>query len=510
LMDWVKDKGGHVVGTLPLLAAFLDGPSYEPSPYSPHSRLFWNELFVDATNNQELSNTPAAQTLIESAEFQQELAELRKLNLVDYRRQMALKRRVLELLAETFFAGKFEQHEAYQRFLREYPAVIDYAEYRAACEKQQSSWMAWSSPQRDGQLTPTDYDQANNQYHLYVQWLAHEQLQSLSQRGREQGQEIYLDLPLGVHPDGYDVWRERDSFALGISVGAPPDIIFTEGQSWGFPPLHPERIRKQGYRYYINGLRNHLKYASLLRVDHVMGLHRFYWVPQGMKATEGVYVTYQAEEFYAIMSLESHRYKSSIVGENLGTVPAYINAAMSRHNLHQLYVVQYELLPDEEKALRKVGTDTLASVNTHDMPPFAAFWQGLDIDDRFDLGILTQQQVDEARLEREAMRNALIKFLQQRELLAADKNEVRDLLRASLKFICGSSSRAALINLEDLWLETLPQNIPGTHRERPNWQPKTRYSLEEFSQLPEVLEILREIDQLRHNGQQRKSKTAKM
>lgn len=509
MIDWLGNQGGRVVGTLPILAAFLDGPSFEPSPYVPVSRLFWNELFVDVTDNQELPRTPSAQQLISSPNFQQELNELRALKMVDYRRQMEIKRRVLEELANTFFAGTIA--EEYRQFLVENPAAEDYAEYRAACEARESTWMAWSAPQRDGHLAAGDYRLANKQYHLYAQWQAHKQLKAISDNGRQRGKEIYLDLPLGVHPDGYDVWRERDSFALGISVGAPPDILFTQGQSWGFPPLHPERLRKHGYRYYIAGLRNHLKYASLLRVDHVMGLHRFFWVPQGFGATEGVYVRYRAEEFYAIMSLESHRYKSSIVGENLGTVPTYINSAMSRHNLHQLYVIQYELVPDAHKALRKVGADTLASVNTHDMPPFSAYWQGLDIADRYDLGILDDDGVEESQREREQMRQALTTFLRQRGLLANDAEDAKAVLRACLNYLAGSPARVALVNLEDLWQETLPQNIPGTHRERPNWQRKTRLGIDEFTADTGIAEILKEVDRLRHaNNIHRKTKTAKI
>jgi 4-alpha-glucanotransferase len=510
LMNWVETKGGHVVGTLPLLASFLDGPSFEPSPYVPASRLFWNELFVDVTRNQELSRSTSAQALINTLDFQQELTALRDLKLVDYRRQMALKRRILEELAKTFFSEITQEHAAFQNFLKECKVAEDYAEYRAACEKKESTWMSWPSPQRDGRLKPDDYDEANKQYHLYAQWLAHEQLKYISDSGRKQGQEIYLDLPLGVHPDGYDVWRERESFALGISVGAPPDLLFTGGQSWGFPPLHPEKLRKQGYRYYIAGLRNHLKYASLLRVDHVMGLHRFYWVPQEMKATDGVYVSYRAEEFYAILSLESHRHKSSIVGENLGTVPSYINSAMTRHNLHQLYVIQYELVPDSKKALRKVSADTLSSVNTHDMPPFAAYWQGLDIDDRFDLGILDERGREEAHQERDQIRKAIVGFLQQRGFLKETSTD-QEVFRACLRFLSESSSRVVLVNLEDLWMETLPQNIPGTHRERPNWQRKAQFQFDEFSEIPEIKDLLREIDQIRHTSKNhKKTKSAQM
>jgi hypothetical protein len=134
-------------------------------------------------------------------------------------------------------------------------------------------------------------------------------------KARAGGTALYLDFPLGVNRDGYDVWRERAIFALDADGGAPPDGLFIKGQNWGFPPLHPEALRRQGYRYYIQCLRHHLRYAGLLRLDHVMGLHRSYWIPRGFAACEGVYVHHRPDEFYAIVSLESHRQRTQIAGE---------------------------------------------------------------------------------------------------------------------------------------------------------------------------------------------------
>ena len=134
-------------------------------------------------------------------------------------------------------------------------------------------------------------------------------------------QKLYLDFPLGVHREGFDVWHFRDSFALEASTGAPPDAFFTQGQEWGFPPLHPARIRQTGYAYFISALRHHLKFSKALRLDHVMGFYRLFWIPRGFSPKEDVYVRYKAEEFLAILTLESRRYNTPIVGEDLGTVP---------------------------------------------------------------------------------------------------------------------------------------------------------------------------------------------
>src|SRR5207244_5679494 len=181
-------------------------------------------------------------------------------------------------------------------------------------------------------------------YHLYAQWTIQEQLQALSERAAARGQFLYLDLPLGIHGAGYDAWRNRNFFVEGVAGGAPPDPVFTKGQNWAFPPMNPESMRLNRYQYVIGYVRNHLRYAKLLRIDHVMGIHRLYWIPDELTGDKGVFVEYPAEELWAILSLESHRYRAGIVGENLGTVPPAVNAAMTKHDIRQMYVVQYEIM----------------------------------------------------------------------------------------------------------------------------------------------------------------------
>ncbi len=179
LTRWVTEQGGGMVATLPLLAAFLDEP-FEPGPYSPASRLFWNEFYLDVNQIPELPRCPAAQRLLGSPDFQAEIQELRQKELVDYPRQMGLKRRVLEELARTFFANPGERGAGFEHFLREHPLAEDYASFRAVGEQRRAPWPAWPAPLRDGVIGPGDYDEAAKRYHLYVQWLADEQLQKLA------------------------------------------------------------------------------------------------------------------------------------------------------------------------------------------------------------------------------------------------------------------------------------------------------------------------------------------
>ncbi len=348
-------------------------------------------------------------------------------------------------------------------------------------------------------LQAGDYDPAARRYHLYVQWLAHEQMASLTNHAARHGVRLYLDLPLGVHRAGYDCWRHQDLFALRASGGAPPDPVFTLGQDWQFAPLHPERSRAQGHAYVIDYLRHHLERTGMLRIDHVMGLHRLYWVPEGLPASQGAYVSYPADELYAILSLESHRYGATIAGENLGTVPPEVNRRLKRHNLCELFVAQYEHQPYPKRSMRRVPARAVASLNTHDMPPFQAYWEGTDLADRHELGWIKLTDVPKERRLRAKVQRALIQMLRHEEWLASRRPEAKDVLRGALAHLSASAAQFVLLNLEDLWLETHSQNVPGTTEERINWRRKTRLSLEQIMEHQDVQELLKLVNRLRRD-----------
>jgi len=438
LMDWVEGMGGDAVGTLPLLSACAPEP-FNPSPYAPCSRLAWNEFYLDVTRAPGFGECPAAGKLLASAEFQAEAGRLRDMPHVDYLRGMELKRRVLEELADAFFRREPAGRGDFLRFVAENPAVGDYARFRAAWEKIKSPWPTWPAPLRNGRLEAGDFDGAAERYHLFVQWALHLQLRELSSGSRKM---LYLDLPLGASYDGYDVWRRRDLFALPVSAGAPPDDFFTRGQDWGFPPLHPERSREDGHAYFRACIANQLRYAGILRIDHVMGLHRFFWIPNGAGPQEGTYVRYPAEELYAVLCLESHRHRARIVGEDLGTVPAYVRPAMARHGLRRIFVVQYGLTPDPGMALEKIPKASLACVNTHDMPPFAAFLDALDVDDRVSLGLLDEKGAHREKNARRDLVRALTEYLRKSGRLPRTGGDPdgETLLRACLNHLAASAA----------------------------------------------------------------------
>jgi 4-alpha-glucanotransferase len=455
------------------------------------SRLVWNELYVD------VEQAPGFEA--SDIKMPEELDTLRRAFLVDYSHLITCKRRVLEDLAERFFANPPEaQQAALQRFLATYPHVEHYAAFRAIGEHLRTPWSAWPTGLRAGRIQAGDYPEANWRYHLFAQWVAHEQLNTLARHCATRDIRLYLDLPLGVHPDGYDVWHKPELFVHGTTTGAPPDALAPQGQNWGFPPLNPHAIRQEEYRYCMAYLRQQMRHTGVLRLDHVMGLHRLFAIPNGFESRQGVYLRYAADELYAILSLESHRHQVTLVGENLGTVPSYVNAAMDRHHLHRMYVLPFETGPAQ--ALRPVPAASVASLNTHDLFPFAAYCQGFDIAYRRDRGLANPDDADHHRRERMAAIDQLHRYFVERGLLPEHASSPDMLLRACLTYLSLSPAHMVLINMEDLWGETQPQNVPGTQDDFPNWQRKARYQIEEWAQQPAIYEILHAVNTLRRQG----------
>ena len=491
LSRWIDSIGGNVIGTLPVMAAFLDYPICEPSPYSPSSRLFWNEFFIDITEVPEFESSAAAQRIANSPAFKRKLASFQSSEFIDYREQWSVRRQVLEAMARDFFAKPSDRYAEFRGFLSARPEVEEYAQFRAMCDATKRSWHTWPDAAKAGRLVASEISPELKSFYLFIQWLAQEQMDAVLATCRESGVKFYLDLPLGVNADGFDAWRYRDFFAPQVSAGAPPDSFFTKGQDWGFAPLHPRRTRELRYKYVIDYLRFQMRHTGLLRIDHVMGLHRLWWVPHGHPASAGAYVSYPAHELYAILSVESHRHKTTLVGENLGTVPPEVNKSMDRHGLRRMYVLQYEQRP--KGPLRPPEKQVVASVNTHDMPSFAAHWNGLDIADRADLGLIPAKQLDTERRVRAALRKCLISFLRKKKLLNTARPSVDQVLDAVLRFLAKGDAETVLVTLEDLWNEERSQNVPGTSTERPNWRRKSRRTLDDLLADKSLAARLREI-----------------
>ncbi len=458
LCEQVERAGGAAVATLPLLAGFMDRP-FEPAPYRPVSRLFWNEVHLAVERVAEFGSCAEAGERWRSSALQDQVARLRMGAEVDYRTLMALKRSVLEPMAECFFdAPGPGRWEAFHSYLEGNDEAEAYARFRAAMESE-----GVGERRRPGGRFQTPAER----YHLYCQWQMEEQLTAAALSSDGSG--LFLDMPVGVHPHGFDTQRWPQLFLHGLSSGAPPDAFFSLGQDWECPPLHPERGRESGHSYFAAALRRQMAHARYLRVDHVMALHRLFVIPVGAEPSAGTYLHYPAEESYAVLALESQRSRTAVVGEDLGTVPVGVRSSMRRHGVSRTWVFQTTLSPRSRTLATTVPAGAVASINTHDMVPLAGFLEGRDIDTRVETGQSTAEEVARARSARARLVTRLTLLLPDHD--GADPLPLR-LLRCALRRMAAGRAALVLVSLEDLLMETEPQNVPGTGPERPNWRRK--------------------------------------
>ncbi len=471
LSRWVIDRGGDLVMLLPLLPTFNREPA-EPSPYAAVSRLFWSELILD----------------LEDAHRPAERPETLDVTRADAEVRAAL-------------AGVPAPD----------PALLDdellrYARFRGAQARLGRNWRDWPAEVRAGAPRPEHVDSDEERFHLVAQTLVRRQLDALRQRLEDDGMRLGLDLAVGIHPDGYDVWSRQGLFAPGMSVGAPPDAGFPSGQDWGFPPVLPEASRREGHRYLAASIAHQAALAGVLRVDHIMALTRLYWIPHGFPKDQGTYVTYPQDELFALLTLESHRHRCEIVGENLGTVPPQIEEALPRHRIRRMYLAQFEAGRAAKPPGRRGGEtpdrriappadDEMALVGTHDTPTLAGWLAGVDIEERVRHGLLA---ADKAPLVRRARGRAARKLAAR---LGCDPSEVRALLGELLEWLGASESPLVVPWLEDLWLEERGVNLPGTtSSERPNWQRPMRPLLDEILTDPAIGEFIERLERARRTA----------
>jgi len=456
LCRWIGRRGGDLVTVLPLSPTFnSDGP--EPSPYSPVSRLFWSELIIDLADRHRPTAAPS------TLDVTQADTEVRA------------------ALANQPVPDPSQLDDELRR----------YARFRGAQKRLGRNWRDWPASARGGAVEPHHVDADEERFHLVAQTVVRRQLRDLRARLDPDGIRLGLDLAVGVHPDGYDPWSRPTLFADGMSVGAPPDAGFPSGQDWGFSPVLPQESRREGHRYLAASIGLQAGLAGVLRVDHIMAWTRLYWIPHGFGLHEGTYVSYPAEELFAILSLESNRHRCEVVGENLGTVPPEINEALPHHRIWGMYLAQFQASGDPHVA---PPTETnVALVGTHDTPTFAGWLAGADIAERVRHGLLAESAVPAVRQERRRAGRRLAKRLER------PVDRPRDLLAALLEWLGGSASPLVIPWLEDLWLETQAVNLPGTRSSvRPNWQRPMRRLLDQVFADPDVEELLDRLNRARH------------
>jgi 4-alpha-glucanotransferase len=277
-----------------------------------------------------------------------------------------------------------------------------------------------------------------------------------------------------------------------MSVGAPPDHGFPSGQDWGFTPVLPEASREEGHQYLAASIAHQAGLAGVLRVDHIMAWTRLYWIPHGFGLHDGTYVSYPAEELFAILTLESNRHRCEVVGENLGTVPREIYEALPRHRIWGMYLAMFQASGGPE--VEPPSPADMALVGSHDTPTFAGWLQGNDIANRVRHGLLDEAQVPGVLEERERAVGWLA------AQLGSTIEDPRAFLTVLLEWLGRSNSPLVVPWLEDLWLEEESVNLPGTPSSvRPNWQRPMRRLLDQIINDPDVDELLRRLDRARRS-----------
>ncbi len=378
--------GGHgidMLATLPLYATFLDEP-FDPSPYSPISRLHWNEAYI-------------ADGVLPAAV----VPDLG--GMVDWR-QVGRRRR--SQLVEAAARADRTLVERLHQFVAAHPDVGAYARFMA------------------------DRDHAGGEMversHVLAQMLCDEQIAAIGSAPGSAG--LSIDVPIGSHPSGFEVWAHPGLFAPGTAVGAPPDTFFVDGQNWGFPPQLPGQMRHTGYALWRQMIEHAGRHAAMLRIDHVMAVHRLWWVPDGCSADRGVYVRYPEREMLALIAASAATADVAVVGENLGTVPPEVGAALDDVGMLGMYEEQFTT---GEPRLAHIPARSVAGVRTHDMAAFAEHVATTDLTDYV------------------------------RNLEANRSRPIGDLFDAVLERLATSDAAMVVADLDDLLDERRPHNLPG-------------------------------------------------
>jgi (1->4)-alpha-D-glucan 1-alpha-D-glucosylmutase len=517
-------RGAGVIGLNPLHALFPHNPAHA-SPYSPSSRLFLNVLYIDVSAVPDALEATDVLATIGSEAFQTALRRAQDAELVDYPAVAKLKFPPLERLYRHFrlrhLTPQTDRGKAFRRFqeaggsrLARHTLFEALQEYFHRKDSKVWGWPVW--PERYRRPDAPDvlaFAQANTErieFYQYLQWQAAQQLEraQADAQALAMGVGIYLDLAISIDRGGAESWANQQLYAVGASVGAPPDEVNLLGQNWGLPPLRPNALEAERYEPFIATLRANMRCSGALRIDHVMGLYRLYWIPPGASAAEGAYVHYPFEDLLTILALESVRNACMVIGEDLGTVPDEV-----RDGLQRARVMSYRVLYFERDAAgvykppEDYPVDALVAVSTHDLATLAGFWEGHDLEVRRALDLFPSEQV---RLEYVANRAVEIEqleaALEREQLLPAKGTDIAArtldpaVAQAIHSYLACTPSRLFVVQLEDVLGVREQANLPGTVEEQPNWRRRLPLALEELECDERFLRTAEALARLRPAG----------
>jgi (1->4)-alpha-D-glucan 1-alpha-D-glucosylmutase len=516
--------GAGIVGVNPLHALFPHAPE-QASPYSPSNRSALNVLYVDVEAVPDFDECAAAQERVRGAEFQATLQRLRESDLVDYAGVARAKLDTLELLYRHFR----EQHllrdslrgKAFRAFQGARGASLRqhalYEALQAHFYRQDRGfwgWPVWPDAYRNPSSPDVERFSTEHlervEYYEYLQWQADLQLGAAHERAHALHLPVglYQDLAVGANPGGAETWINAGVHALEARIGAPPDLLNLKGQDWGLPPTIPRKLMQARYAPFITILRDAMRHAGAIRIDHVMGLMRLFWVPPGAQPKDGTYVLYPFADLLGILALESQRHRCLVVGEDLGTVPDAVRTALA-----SLGVLSYRPLYFERdsqgdfKPPEQYPEQALATISTHDLPTLKGFWLGLDLATRQELDLFPSEELrNQQVLERAQDRVRLLLAMERAGVLPAGASINPAMLTqidpatllAVHRFLARAPSKLMTVQMEDVFEQPEQVNMPGTTEDRyPSWRRKLPVPLDDWLQDFRFLAISRALSEER-------------
>jgi 4-alpha-glucanotransferase len=475
------ERGADYVLVNPLHAA-EPVPPVQPSPYSPSTRRFFNPLYIRVEAIPELAYLkPRRRATIDR--LQEQVQNLNKEGeRLDRNAAFAAKLQALEML---YHARRSPARQAaFDEFCRiSGPGLDDFALWSAIREDLAPGDPLWTDP--DCALGSVAAEALRGKladrigFHRWLQWICDEQLENAQKAARRAGMRLGVvhDLAVGVDLSSADAWTLRDVLAPGISVGAPPDMYNQQGQDWNQPPWHPSRLAEAGYAPFRNMLSTVLRHAGGIRVDHVLGLFRLWWVPAGNSPRDGAYVTYDHDALIGILALEAQRAGAVVIGEDLGTFEPWVRDYLAARGILGTSILWFENDGDSPLPPEQYRTQALASVNTHDLPPTAGYLAGDHVALRSRLGLLERSESEE-RADHVATLEKMMGLLRERGLLpeggpgSQDRRESEERTIEALHRLLAQTPSVLLgVALVDAVGERRVQNQPGTTEALyPNWQ----------------------------------------
>jgi 4-alpha-glucanotransferase len=479
LLEVAAAQGAAAVGVNPLHALFDDQPE-RPSPYSPNSRLFLNPLYIDV---ERIPFFPGLRT----AGLHDRVAALRECELIDYAGVTTAKFAALRIAHDAFRrSAEANQREAFTTFCQaRAPALSRFACFEWLRRQQAGPWWEWPVAWRvpdDTALMDLRRDHGDEmEFYEFVQWTAHLQLAACAHRARRLGMPIglYLDIAVGVDPAGFDAWNDQTAILREFAIGAPPDLFNPDGQNWGLAGFNTVGLIAEDFAPFRAMLASSMQYAGAIRLDHVLGLKRLYLIPTGIAADAGIYVRLPFERLLDVVVKESRAHSCIVIGEDLGTVPEGLRETLSKWGIWRYHVLIFERAPDGSfLSPPAYARDALVTNSTHDLPTFAAWCGGADLQLRQSLGLGPGETAAERAQARSALSNAL-----------AQQGLAPLRFRSVVEFMSVTPARLLMLSAEDILGLTEQPNVPGTTVEHPNWRRRLPVDVADFARSDELAQI---------------------